>query len=352
MELAQREALGRYLRSLMVANDLTQAGLANKTGLGQTAISRALRGITKKQPDYTQIAAHFGLSFIQALEESEQFAHGLSQGFGVSQAEQKDATAQSKRPVVIAIANEKGGVGKTTMAINLADGFRKYHDQRVLLMDLDTQGSAADYLFEEHDSGAGLYELFDSAFETEQRVPVPQTSELAQFDFIAGGSKLSVLNQQSQGIPMLRLRRALEPEPFEHDIIILDTPPSLGTLTMNALVAADWVVIPTTTKPMSTSRIPSIMATIEQARMINASLRVLAIVPNFVESRQVVDRTELSDLRKGDWAHLVTETEIEKSVTIAEPFYYRATIFGHDAASMPAKRYRKLVAELWERIHE
>ena len=351
MEVIEREALGRYLRSLMQARELTQIALADETGLGQTNISRALCGVTKRSPDYRQIAAHFGLSLEQALTRAEEFERTLEVGFNPATDDEPVEQVQEKRPIVIAIANEKGGVGKTTMAINLASGIARYHDKRVLLIDLDTQGSAADYLFEEHDSGHGLYELFESAFE--QSIKVPSTiSPESGVDFIAGGSKLSTLNQQSQGIPMLRLKRALEQEPFDHDVIILDTPPSLGTLTMNALVAADWVVIPTTTKPMSTSRIPSIMATIEQARMINANLRVLAIVPNFVESRQVVDRTELKDLRRGEWAHLITDTEIEKSVSIAEPFYFRRSIFEHDDDSDSAHRYSKLIKELWERIHE
>lgn len=254
------------------------------------------------------------------------------------------------RPVIIAIANEKGGVGKTTMAINLAEGFSRYHGQRTLLIDLDTQGSAADYLFEAHDSGRALFEMFETAFDPDIALP-PLLKPLGSFDFIAGGSKLSLLNQQTQGIPMLRLQRALSGRPFPHDVILLDTPPSLGTLTMNALVAADWVIIPTTTKPMSTSRIPSIMATVEQARMINAKLRVLAVVPNFVESRQVVDRAELESLREGPWSHLVTEAEIEKSVVIAEPFYARQSLFDHNESSESALRYRALVGELWRRMH-
>lgn len=245
---------------------------------------------------------------------------------------------------VIAIANQKGGVAKTTTAINLASGFSR-QQARTLLVDLDPQANATQSLPQPEqvtaptvfDVFSGVLSVREAAYEVGERL-----------DLVASHIKLAKLEPQLQGaVDSYRLREALEGLPY--DYVVIDCPPSLGALTTNALVAASHVLVPVTASYYGLNAVADFIETFNQIRrIINTNLELLGIVVTIFDSRLTISNDVISVLRE-TYGTAVFETVIHKTVRLDEAASGRTSIFEYDAASRGAEDYHRLLEEVLKR---
>jgi len=205
---------------------------------------------------------------------------------------------------VIALANQKGGVGKTTSAMNVAAALRK-NGLRVLLIDLDPQASASDWLLgrealQLHRGGRSVYHALLKGAEINTCI-IPGKTELegAQRSFDIVSSHIDLAEADSRREPGFEhaLSEVIEDVREDYDFIIIDAPPNLGLMTYMALVAADAVLIPVQTEPPDAMGVALLLDTVQKVqRRLNPRLRITGILPTRYNSRQAVDREVLHHL--------------------------------------------------------
>ncbi|MBS1084375.1 AAA family ATPase [Gluconobacter kondonii] len=205
---------------------------------------------------------------------------------------------------VIALANQKGGVGKTTSALNLAACFRK-SGHRTLLIDLDPQASATDWLLgqeglQAHREGRSIYHCLLKDRPLSECI-IPATDEIAggtrPFDLVSSHIDLSEADGRREPGFEQALAEGIEELASSYDFIIIDAPPNLGLMTYMALVAADVVIVPVQTEPPDAMGVALLLTTIQKIqRRLNPRLRVGGILPTRYNNRQAVDREVLHHL--------------------------------------------------------
>ena len=253
--------------------------------------------------------------------------------------------------MIIAVANQKGGVGKTTTTVNLATAIGESVG-RVLLIDLDPQGNAT--------TGVGIdkYQVERTTCDLLlERVPVGQIrkhSEGAGIDLLPSNSDLTaaevgLMNAQSGE---LRLKQMLEPVVAEYDYIFIDCPPSLNMLTLNALVAADRVLVPLQTEYYALEGLSSLLDTVEQVRSSrNPGLEMDGIVRTMHDHRNRLG-AEVSAQLLNHFGEKVYRTVIPRNVRVAEAPSHGLPVITYDRHSRGAAAYAVLAEEMLKRHRE
>jgi chromosome partitioning protein len=250
---------------------------------------------------------------------------------------------------VIAIANQKGGVGKTTTAINLAAAFAQ-KGRKVLLLDLDPQGNSSISFLTPDSVDLSAYELMLDGAEDPSGFIYPTPIE--GLDMIPSRISLAKLEAKLLGDfdAPFRLKDRLVALRGKYDVIFIDTPPTLGLITVNALVAATHVLIPIQPSYYALEGTDDLLETIEKVKARpNPDLRVLGVLVTLHDKRTTLAR-EVCEQIKSVFGAQMFETTITKSVRLEEAPAYKESIFTFAPQSSGACEYARLCEEVMGRV--
>src|SRR5208337_1850736 len=259
--------------------------------------------------------------------------------------------AVPKRPRVLAIANQKGGVGKTTTAINLATALAAT-GEHVLLIDLDAQGNASTGLGVDRSNRAvGTYRLLldaASPVQVARETYIPNLS-LIPADADLAGAEIELVGLERREF---RLRDALAPlrrQSSPYSFVLIDCPPSLGLLTLNGLVAADAVLVPLQCEFYALEGVTGLVRTIDMVRRaLNPTLQLQGIVLTMFDRRNNLSELVAADAR-GFFGSKVYDTMIPRNIRVSEAPSHGKPVLLYDFRSPGAQAYIHLAGELLRR---
>lgn len=255
---------------------------------------------------------------------------------------------QVSKPVVIAVTNQKGGVGKTTTTVNVAYCLAKA-GKRVLLVDFDPQGNATsglgidkttlektvrDVIINEAPLSAVV-----RATETKNLWLLPATPELAntEVDLASADKRFSRLKLALQGVE-------------DYDFVLIDSPPSLSLLTVNGLIAADYILLPVQAEFYAMEGLGQLLETMKLVRKgMNPTLELIGVLVTMMDTRTVLSRQVLTEIQK-HFPGKVFETTIPRNVRIAEAPSHGEPVGKYDKWSKGARAYKALTKEILDRV--
>lgn len=249
---------------------------------------------------------------------------------------------------IITFVNQKGGVGKTTTAVNVAAAAGR-RGRRVLLVDLDPQANASSAAGVVDAGEPGIYEML-----MEDEEPTACVVELPAESMSMVPSSPALAGAEVELVPVMarerRLAHALSALRGSYDLILIDCPPSLGLLTINALTAADNVVIPVQCEYMALEGLSRLTETLELVRRnLNPGLTILGLVLTMFDGRTRLAQQVVDEVRS-HFKQAVFTTVIPRSVRLSEAPSHGQSIFRYDPGGRAANAYEALADELLERV--
>lgn len=249
---------------------------------------------------------------------------------------------------IIAIANQKGGVGKTTTAVNLSAALGVL-EKKVLLVDADPQANATSGLgIDVQSAEIGTYQLLDGSITIEQAILSTESPNLdiipSHIDLVA--SEIELVDKNAREY---RLKEALEGIKAKYDFIILDCAPSLGLITLNALVAANAVIIPIQCEYFALEGLGKLLNTIKSVQKIhNKNLDIEGLLLTMYDTRLRLSNQVVEEVKK-HFGKMVFKTIIQRNIRLSEAPSYGEDIISYDASSRGAKSYLSLGSEIIKR---
>lgn len=247
---------------------------------------------------------------------------------------------------VISILNQKGGVGKTTTTVNLAAALAKA-GKTVLIIDLDPQANATSGLaLDKNTVTSSIYEVLVSGVPAQNAVVETRIDNLY---ILPATPSLAAAEQELVSVMQRELVLKQAFEHFSYDYILIDCPPSLGLLTVNALAAARSVLIPVQTEFYALEGLGLLMQTIQRVQAgLNPELSLLGVVMTMVDARNALSGQVVEEVKK-HFGTYVFDTQIPRNVRLAEAPSFGKTVFEHDKWSRGARAYKALAKEVLKR---
>lgn len=256
--------------------------------------------------------------------------------------------SRPRQPRIMAVANQKGGVGKTTTTINLAAAFAE-QQLNVLIVDLDPQGNASTGLGVDADQRRyTTYELLLEEIELQDVVLptefehlwiIPATVDLSSAD-------IELIANEKRSYLLRDALRQTEIDGYGFDVILIDCPPSLSLLTVNAFIAADSVLVPLQSEFFALEGLSQLMMTIREVRQAgNPDLRIEGVVLTMHDARNNLSQQVEQDARE-NLRDLVFRTRIPRNVRVSEAPSFAAPVLTYDPQSKGAVAYRELADEI------
>jgi chromosome partitioning protein len=264
----------------------------------------------------------------------------------------KSSTKPAPEPIVLAISNQKGGEGKTTTAVNLAASLAAA-EHRVLLIDLDPQGNASSSVgYPRGAAQTGVYEMLLGQVDLASVVhptELPSLSVIPASPDLAGAEIELVGVEGRESVLAQALARARESKALNWEFVILDCPPSLGILTLNALVAATAVLIPMQAKYFSLEGLGALAGTIERVKAaLNPKLGIEGIVFCLFDKRTNLAQQVVTEVEQ-HFPGKVFETMIPQNIRLSESPSFGKPVLLYDIESKGAQAYLALAKELLAR---
>ena len=257
-------------------------------------------------------------------------------------------TNKSKTAKIISVTNQKGGVGKTTKTINLAAALSQL-EKKVLIIDLDPQGNASTGLgVEVEDRELSTYEFLVEGVPLEK---VTMETEISGLNIVPATIDLSsadidlISNEKRSHLLHAALRKKQQ-DKQKYDYILVDCPPSLNILTVNAMVASHSVLIPLQSEFFALEGLSQLLLTVKEVRQTaNENLRVEGIVLTMFDGRNNLSKQVEADARS-NLRELVFKTIIPRNVRVSEAPSYSMPVLTYDSSSKGSKAYMSLAKEL------
>lgn len=329
------------------ATRATEAGVS-----APPPVPRGTGGLTEARPATAPSVAEPTRSPSTPTGEDTPIARAARVAVRLRSPDPADAFPRPPRPRVIVVANQKGGVGKTTSTVNLGAALA-LHGQRVLVIDLDPQGNASTALGVDHPAGSPS--VYDVVIDGDQLGSVLRDSpgvaglEVAPATIDLAGAEIEL-------VPMVareaRLRRAVtahlaaQDDTTRPDYVLIDCPPSLGLLTLNALVAADEVLIPIQCEYYALEGLGQLVKTIDMVTThLNAGLRISTILLTMYDARTRL-AAQVADEVRSHFTDRVLPTAVPRSVRVSEAPSYGQTVLTYDPGSPGSMAYVEAAREM------
>jgi chromosome partitioning protein len=249
--------------------------------------------------------------------------------------------------VIIAVANQKGGVAKTTSTLNLGAALHEA-GYKVLMVDMDPQANLTLSMGINPESlTASLYHVLVGECKAESILRTTVEGDLLPASIELAGAEIELINELGREAV---LKDKLAPLVERYDFVLIDTPPSLGLLTINSLNAASGVLIPMQCHYLSAKGVQLLLTTIDKVKTkLNPTLRILGLLPTMYDRRLLLAKEVLSEMQER-FGELVFETVIASSVRAAESPIAGQSLISYQPNSPLSESYRQLAQEVVERV--